>query len=326
MTKSTNWSWTQVCGFGSSVAGTGVPASTGPGSLCGQEYLTTTTSGPKVAGLPCLDMQRGGVSNRGNGGSCGYKFAVGAYDKTNDVIVIFGGQWNSSVRCEAVMYYPATNHWKNPLDTSCDGRHSPAARWTQAGTNIIDMGNGKMVMFGGTGNSTYNDTWILQTCSESNQSACSWTKLSPTTSPAADPDPVIDYSDSLGNVVYVDKQSPAHTWFFDPSTNQWADQTGTGSGGQYLNGPSLTTALNGGATPPYYSLGAIDQAHNTFVILNSCSTITTPSCGTFQTQIWTLSLPSTTPPVTLTTLTTLEALPYRFSHPLEFFGFTTKKQ
>lgn len=327
MTKSTNWSWTQICGFGaaqvntSAGAGAGVPAASGPGSLCGQEYLTTTTSNATVAGIPCLDITApGSITTGGNNSSCGYKFSMGAYDATNDVVVMFGGQFNSGLQCEALMYYPATGHWKNPLGTTnCNGTTVPLARWAEAGSYLVDMRNGKMLLFGGlTGsatctpitNCTFNDTWILTTCPETNQAACSWTKLSPTVSPAVDPDPVIDYSVSLGQVVYVDKEVPAHTWFFSPVSNQWTDVTGTGGGGNYNGGPTLTSLI-ATTTQPYFSIGSIDQTHNTFVIFNLCTTTSTPSCSPNVTQVWTLSLPtSTVAPVNIAMLTTQEALPY----------------
>src|SRR5205085_2721693 len=117
-----NWGWTQLCGFGASAMGTGVaatPATSGPGSLSGQETPTPTTSSAYVDGIPCSDsgLAAGGVSSGGITASCGLKFPFAGYDATNDVFVLFAGSWSNGTQCEVILYYPSAGPngtWKHP--------------------------------------------------------------------------------------------------------------------------------------------------------------------------------------------------------------------
>jgi hypothetical protein len=298
MTKSTQWAWSQICGFGGANVGTGVPSiGPGPGSLCGEETLTPETTSPAVAGIPCLDTGPkmggafGGVSVDGNNSSCGYKFPYAGFDPTNDAVVIFGGQFNSGVTCETVLYYPATNTWLNPYDPAkCGAGNVPPANWNQAGSRLVPIGDGRLLLFGGlNGNVPLSETWIFKTCTANNKSACGWEKVVSSVNPAADPTPVIDWDSARGVVVYIDKQAHAHTWFFNPITLQWSDENKLSS--EYAGGPSLTRAMNNGKTQPYFSIGAYDALTNQMVVFNTCDATSTPACSHTGTQTWILDLP-----------------------------------
>ncbi len=277
------WGASILCGFGA------------PGP-CGQETLTKTTTGPQVAGIPCLDtsMTPGALSSGGNNSSCGYKFPLVGRVEETDVDVIFGGQWNSGNRCETLLYYRTTGHYfsvGNPL--ACGTATQPAARWNTASSRLVPIGNGKILMFGGNSSVAlpgivFNDTWILQTYPEAQASLSSWTRVNSAANPPLEANPVIDYAHSIQAVVLVDHQSPAHIWTFDPVASQWKDQ-GNGVGAQL---PSFVSAINNGTTIAYNTIGAIDQATNQFVIWDRCSTNSTPACTSTQTKIWTLDLPS----------------------------------
>jgi HYDIN/CFA65/VesB-like, Ig-like domain/Cep192 domain 4/Galactose oxidase, central domain len=238
-----HWGWTQICGFGSSDCG-------------------VVNGGVAGNGIPC---------DPSNSSGCGYKFPLIAYDPTNDVIVLFGGNWNSSTRNETLLYYPVTNTWQSicpsPTSNICNGT-TPPVRWAQGDSRMPAIGNGNILLFGhdSGGGTNYSDTWIFNTTSKT------WTQVNSTLVPPATLNPIMDYDPVINKVILIDDaQSPAHTWFFDPTTNQWSDAG-------YTGGPTISTS------PGYQSTGAYDANTNQFVVFNGSS-------GN-PTQIWALSLPT----------------------------------
>jgi len=295
----TNWEWTQDCGFGADYVGVTDPSLLnpvpGPGHLCGQEFLTPTTTNIGVNGLWCLDYGNGyggGISSRG-GTNCGFRMVFGGYDPTYQAWVLFGGSNGNALGCETILYYAATDTWRSltngAVPVGC-GTTYPSARWNPAASRMVSLGNGKLLLFGGGGNgsSALNDTWIFQSCPSINIAACGWTKVNSTVNPAADNgayNGVLDWVSSLGMVVYLDAQSPAHWWTFDPSGWQWADQ-GTGACDPVAGCPTFPHRTDG--VNFYYHVGAYDAYTDQLVVFATCATTTTPTCATTQNPIWVL--------------------------------------
>src|ERR1700728_260018 len=276
------WQWAPVCG---------VFTQTSLAVYCATPNTAPVTT-PAGNGIPCTNA---------NSSSCGYKFPFIGYDPTDDVIVIFGGQWYSAQEKETLLYYPDTGTWQSlSLSTK------PPARWAQGDSRIVSLGkySHKLLLFGGEngvapcGSGTcYNDTWIFDT------TTLTWTQqVSPgcTTacpnSPPVNLNPAIDFDPYIGKVVHIDNQgtatSPAvcntatcaHIWFFDPIALSWSDMTAAAitAGAPGYQG---TPALNQGTTLTGYDYtGAFDVATNQFVVLIRVN-------GTSHAEEWLFNMP-----------------------------------
>lgn len=307
--SNTNWGFNEICGFGGGSVGVtnfaSLPSS-GPGHLCGQEFITTSTTNIGVNGLFCLDSGLYGTGiTTGGSTNCSFRMLYAGYDITNHVMVLFGGSNGNGQTCETILYYPSTDTWKSltngttPVCNVTTGANAtPAARWNQAGSKMPAIGGGKLFLFGGSGpgNVAFNDTWIFNTNGCSTLAPpCGWTFVSSAANPIASNaslNGTYDWDSVISKIVYVDSQSPAHIWYFDPSASpngQWADQ-GTGTCDATAGCPSFTQ--NNAGNLYFSTLTAYDTNTNQLVVMNLCTTTTTPSCATSSRQIWALSLPA----------------------------------
>jgi Galactose oxidase, central domain len=205
MTKSgANWSFTQVHGFGTTAFNIASPNQAEPGLAC------TPSS---------------------NSSNCGYKFSWGGYDPANDVIVFFGGTFNSSPRNETYVYHPSTD----TLNVICSEFGSPScanvpsARSAYGDSRMVAIGGGRLLLFGGQAagstNNQLGDTWIFNTTNNT------WTQ--PASANGTNPSPglnlanlpvVMDWDPVLGKVIAVDANpAGSHTWAFDPTALTWTD-------------------------------------------------------------------------------------------------------
>ncbi len=247
---STQWSWTMVKGFKT------------------QDFSTPE------AGLAC--------PMGSDQSDCGWKWQWVGYDPVNDVLVMFGGTWNSSPRSETYEYQPATD----ALTVICGAAGTPAcspvppARAAFSDSRMPAIGGGRLLLFGGiNGPTQLGDTWIYNTNTHTWSQPVS--ANSPHAAPPANYNAMYDWDSSVGRVVLIDNnQGGSHTWFFDPTALKWTDMG-------YSGGPILN--VSNPLLPPFS--GAFDAHLNEFVVFTH-----TPDSVSSQTNIWTLSLPTSLGP------------------------------
>jgi hypothetical protein len=265
-------------------------------AICGfttGTYCATPGTAPVATPSPATTGDWGIACPATNSSNCGIKFPFIGYDPTDDVIVMFGGQWNSSIQKETLLYYPAgTTLSTDACTRPCwwglgSSVTAPSKRWAQGDSRMPSLGTSshQLLLFGGENGAApcgtcYNDTWVFDT------TARTWTQvISPgcTTScsgsPPANLNPVMDYDANLGTVgevVHIDNQNTAHTWFFDPAHNSWTDKGNSGS-------PNLYQCAGSNCAILYYNAtGAYDVATNSFVVFIKVA-------GAAEAQIWTLN-------------------------------------
>jgi hypothetical protein len=225
--SSGHWQWREVCGF---MVGT-----------CGQ-----ANDGVASAGIPC-------ASTINSSGGCGYYWPAMGYDPTSDVVVIAFGEWNSGLTNETLLYYPKNNTWVNAC-VSC----GPKARYMQVSNKLISIGNGRLLLYGGSSSggeagTNLSDTWIFSTITKT------WTRVNSAVNPPATSNPTMDFDPVINRAVLViDNQSGSNVWEFNPTTLQWSNMN-----------------VKGG--PAYYGLfletGAYDAATNQFIVFSRNNTL-----------------------------------------------------
>jgi Kelch motif len=278
MTKSTNWAWTQVHGFGTSNFSTTEPAMSGSSSSCT------------------------------NAGNCGWKFNYMGYDPTNDVLVMFGGTWNSSPRNETYEYFPASDTLNiicPAISPSCSPL--PSARSAFGNGKIVSIGGGKMFLFGGYPATA--DTWIYNTTTHTWSQPASANGTNP--HPVSESGALYDWDSAISKVVLIDANATgSHTWFFDPVALTWKDQG-------YVGGPILN---NSNSTLPEFQ-GVYDPAYSpngggSFVIWNYCAT-SNSQCTGGKNYVWVLALPAgVSTPTQVTGINAQEQIWSGGSHPV----------
>jgi len=240
------WSWTMIHGFGTLNFKTSEPAMTCP--------------------------------NRSNASNCGWKFHWVGYEPVNDVLVMFGGTWNSSPRSETYEYKPSTD----TLTVICgaQGKRScnpvPSARTAYSDSRMPAIGGGRLLLFGGVSGSTQlGDTWIYDTNTHTWSQPASANR--PNLTPPANYNAMYDWDSTISRVVLIDNnQSGSHTWFFDPTALRWTDAG-------YSGGPILN--ISNPLLPAF--TGAYDAFLNEFVVFSHV-----PNSSPSQTNIWALALPT----------------------------------
>jgi hypothetical protein len=181
--------WQPFCGF------TTNNFCTSTGSPAGSTNVTTPSpagTSPALWGIPC---------STGAQIQCGYKFPYMIHEPVNDVIVVFGGQWNSGIQKETLLYYPlrTVDHLGNTLSSSLPNDPvgcvrpcwvglgasalSPSARWAQGDSRMPALGTrGEVFLTGGSIGAgpcstvaCLNDSWILNL----NSQTPFWTQINP---------------------------------------------------------------------------------------------------------------------------------------------------
>jgi hypothetical protein len=200
-------------------------------------------------------------------------YAATAYDAATGTVVMFGG---AAGKFEANT--KATWTWNGSTWAKQHPAASPSARVSAA--MVYDPATGNVVLFGGGGNSTFNDTWTWN--------GSTWTKRHPATSPSVRTSAQMVYDPATGNVVLFGGQaggtSLGDTWTWNGTT--WTQQ-------------------NPAASPPTTYGGAMDYdaATGNVVLFGGAGgpdgTTSNDGTWTWDGTTWTQQNPATSPPFLL---------------------------
>jgi hypothetical protein len=272
--------WVANCGF------------TTIGKYCQTPNTSQTVNTPTGNGIPC-------ASN----GQCGFKFPGMAFEPVCDCLIIIGGQFNSTIDNEILIYHISTDTWQNV--TSPSGFH---ARWYQGDSRLPILGkfSHKILVFGGQyggapcASNCLNDTWVFDTIALTmtqvvGSSGCTTACAQPA-SPPPNLNPEMDWDEFLGKVVMVGNEGTAtgtntcnattcaHVWFYDPVAVSWTDQTAlaiAASTTAYSGSPALTQ----GTSPLNYNSTCYFNIATNQMVCNI------RQGGAATSQVWTLNLP-----------------------------------
>ncbi len=200
-----------------------------------------------------------------------------AYDTSTHRAFMFGGVTNSGASNDTWAYDPSTNTWTNLSPTGA----VPSARaWHKM---VYDSDTGKLIMFGGLGNSAdFNDTWAYD------PSTNTWTNLSPTGAvPSARDSQAMVYDPSTHRVILFGGFGASgelnDTWAYDPAANTWTKLSPSGTlpparfGTWLVYDPSIHQVIMFGGE--YGTSGALndtwayDPAVNTWTKLSPSGTL-----------------------------------------------------
>jgi N-acetylneuraminic acid mutarotase len=143
-------------------------------------------------------------------------------DASTNKLIMFGGVGMSGQLNDTWAYDPTANTWTDlqPSGTVPDARAGQSMAY--------DPSTGKVIMFGGFGSASLNDTWAYD------PGANTWTDLKPSgTLPPARNNFSLSYEASLDQVVafggFSDSNYLSDTWAYDPSANTWTDLNPSGT-------------------------------------------------------------------------------------------------
>jgi hypothetical protein len=207
----------------------------------------TQLCGDARISVPCADNKGVAVP--------GIQEGQAAYDKDNDVFVIYGGLVKGSQVDTTWEYKPATNTWTRTCEKDCLAQVGGPKGLNKAGL-VYDETGKTMVLFGGVvagggGKADNNETFLYDT------STHKWSKAKSSVNPPPQSCPPVDYDPDRGSVILIsgDKTgSPSHVWEWKSATKSWADLN-------IADGPPLSTVGDA------WNDGGYDRNAHKFVLI-----------------------------------------------------------
>ena len=147
-----------------------------------------------------------------------------AYDKDNDVFVIYGGLVHGSQTDTTWEYKPATNTWTRTCQNDClapvggpKGLNKAGLVYDETGKVFVLFGG---VIAGGGGKVDNNETFLYDSTIHK------WLKAKSLHNPPPQSCPPMDYVPDRGSVILVSGDlvgSPSHVWEWKSATKSWTD-------------------------------------------------------------------------------------------------------
>ena len=220
-----------------------------------QQPEWTQLCGDSRISIPCQDGKGVAIP--------GIQEGQGAYDKDNDVFVLYGGLVHGSQTDTTWEYKPATNTWVRTCFNDCLSSVGGPKGLNKAGL-VYDETGKMIVLFGGVtpgggGKVDNNATFLYDTTMHK------WSKAKPSVSPPSQSCPPIDYDPDRGSVILIsgDTQgSRSRVWEWKSATNSWTDLN-------IADGPPLSTVGDA------WNVGGYDRnAHKFVLIVDQTSQLT----------------------------------------------------